>query len=265
MPTITESIRVLYLDRQVLLSFRARQRVGRDRDQFVSKTVSNPARLQDVAVCLKIDRRHRRLHLLSATILEGNVFLRDLDSSKDWPPHRPAPLVLPPQTIYTKSACVAIASGINYYHRHIEGENFWYTFLSTYADMDGLLPEKDPEEVMMKILLTSTQAFFASPDILPERTMGVMLNAAKRMLERSQNKPEVRYGPPPSLELVSSLATVRLSYDADRVPGKSLVTLQKSGNKSLLSSPSRSQCSRYSLSRRTIRSAQLTTALLLPS
>lgn len=205
MPSVTENIRVLYLERRVLLSLRARQRVGRDRDQFVAQTVSDPAQLQDVAVCLQIDRRDRRLDLLSATILEDNAYLRDLEASKDWPPHRPAPLVLPPQTIYTKSACVAIATGIRYYRLEIDGENFWYAVATAYLAMERLLPEKDPEEVMMKILLTSTQAFFASPDILPERTMGVALNAAKRMLERSQNKPEVRYEPSPPLELVSPL------------------------------------------------------------
>lgn len=71
-------------------------------------------------------------------------------------------------------------------------DNFLRAEVTDFVIMEGLMPPKKPEEVMMKILLISTQAFFESPDILPERTMGLALDAAKRMLKRSQNIAEVR-------------------------------------------------------------------------
>lgn len=76
------------------------------------------------------------------------------------------------------------------------------TYINNVLASAGSRPPRQPEQVMMKILLLSTQAFFESPDILPERTMGVVLNAGKRMLERSQRSAEVRYEMTFSLELL---------------------------------------------------------------
>ena len=70
------------------------------------------------------------------------------------------------------------------------------------------MPPRQPEVVMMKLLLVSSQAYFESPDILPERTMAVVLNAGKGMLERSQHNAEVRYETSTSLELWRSIASV---------------------------------------------------------
>ena len=64
----------------------------------------------------------------------------------------------------------------------------------------GSPAQKPPEEVMMKMVLVITQAFFESRAILPDRSLGVVLGEGKRMLERSQRSAEVRYEMFTSLE-----------------------------------------------------------------
>ncbi|MCJ1299701.1 copper transport protein [Hypocenomyce scalaris] len=51
---------------------------------------------------------------------------------------------------------------------------------------------KQPEEVLMKIVLATTQSHFESPGILPERTVSVVLNSGKKLLEKSQRNAEDR-------------------------------------------------------------------------
>ena len=61
---------------------------------------------------------------------------------------------------------------------------------------------KQPEEVLMKIVLVTTQSHFESPGILPERTVSVVLNSGKKLLEKSQRNAEDRYEGSTSPELL---------------------------------------------------------------